>query len=302
MKNLNAQTLNAHDKKELGVNLRKTLQQTTMLPPLPETARKLLLLRNKPDANIEELVVLVEEDPILAAFVMKYARMAAFGYSGRITSVHHAISLVLGYTTTLNVTMGIAASGCLKMPNYGPLGRVRIWSDALECAQLCRELCRHMKNKQDVNPGFAYLGGLLHDFGFMLFAHFCPQEFADLNEMVSADLKQDIRTIEMQNFGITHDIIGSYLLKAWDLPEEIAIIAAEHHFPDYNGEHAAYVKLVATANRLLQKKGIFDNCEYVGTSALLADLGISESKAEEALQQVYTCQTELKELALGLVG
>jgi HD-like signal output (HDOD) protein len=294
--------LNAHDRKELITNLRKTLQQTDLIPPLPETARKILVLRNKPDANLEQLVHLIEGDPTLAAFVLKYARLAIFGYGDRITSVTHAVSLVLGYTTALNITLGIASSGCLKIPNYGPLGRIRIWSDALECAQLCRELSKRMAKKQFINTGLAYLGGLLHNFGYLLFGHFCPQEFASLNEMIFLDPKKDIRALEMHNFGITHDLIGLYLLKAWDLPEEVVMMAGKHHFPDCTGKHAIYVKLVATANRLLQKDGMLDTCEHFGVSALLEDLGISESEAEKVLQKILTCQSEYNGLAHELIA
>lgn len=185
--------MNDPEKQELKTNFRKTLQQTELIPPLPETARKILVLRNKSDANLEELMRLVEEDPALAAFIMKYARMTIFGYGNRITSVTHAVSLVLGYTIALNVILGVASSGCLKIPNYGPLGRIRIWSDALECAQFCRELSKRMANKHLINAGIVYLGGLLHNFGYLLFAHFCPKEFANLNEIISLDPKSVIK-------------------------------------------------------------------------------------------------------------
>ena len=294
--------MNAHDRKELITNLRKTLQQTDLIPPLPETARKILVLRNKPDANLEQLVHLIEGDPTLAAFVLKYARLAIFGYGDRITSVTHAVSLVLGYTTALNITLGIASSGCLKIPNYGPLGRIRIWSDALECAQLCRELSKRMAKKQFINTGLAYLGGLLQIFGYLLFAHFCPREFASLNEMISLDPRQDIRALEMRNFGITHDLIGLYLLKAWSMPEEVILMAGKHHFPDCAGKHVGYVKLVATANRLLEKEGMSDNCAHIATSALLGDLGISADDAETERQKSMACQNELNKLAHELIA
>lgn len=294
--------LNAQDKQELNTNLRTTLQQTELIPPLPETARKLLVLRNRPEANMAQLVQLIEDDPALAAFVMKYARMAVFGYGDRVASVEHAVTLVLGYTTALNVTLGIASHGCLKIPNYGPLGRVRIWSDALQCAQLCRDLGKHIAEKQSINPELAYLGGLLHNFGYMLFAHFCPKEFVSLNEIISLDPKQDIRALEIQNFGISHDLIGLYLLKAWNLPEEVIMMTAKHHFPDCVGKHVVYAKLLVTANRLLQKDGMLDTGQHIETSTLLAELGISESKAEMELQKVLACQSELSELAQGLIA
>jgi putative nucleotidyltransferase with HDIG domain len=291
-----------HDKQEFSTNLRQTLQQTALLPVLPETARKIIELRNKPDANIEQLVHIIESDPALAAFVMKYARLAIFGYSDRITSVEHAVSLVLGYTTALNVTMGVATAGCLEIPKQGPLGLIRIWSEALECALLCRELCKHTAKKQIVDSGLAYLGGLLHNIGYIIFGHLRPKEFASLNKLVACYPKYDIRTLEMQRFGITHDTIGMYLLKAWNLPEEVAVIVAEHHFPDYAGEYAVYVKLVATANRLLQKDGMLDACPYVETSVLLEDLGISKLEAETALYQVQACQSEFNTLAQELAA
>lgn len=295
-------TLNAIERQELISNLRQTLQQTELIPPLPETARKILLLRNKPDANLDELVKIIENDPALAAFIMKYARMAIYGYGNRITSVTHAVSLVLGFTTAINVTLGIASSGCLKIPNYGPLGRVRLWNDALECAQLSRELSKHMAKKQFINTGLAYLGGLLHNFGYLLFAHFCPKEFSALNDMAAQNPDQDIRTLELKHFGVTHDLLGLYLLKAWKLPEEVVMMAAKHHYPNCTGKHSEYVKLVAAANRLLQKDGKPDNDATSTLSALLQDLGINEQDAEAELQKIHDCQDELRNLAQELIA
>ena len=80
------------------------------------------------------------------------------------------------------------------------------------------------------------------------------------------------------------------------------MMAAKHHFPDCAGKHIIYVKLVASANRLLQKDGMFDNCEHIETSALLEDLGISESDAEAELQKILACQSELNQLAQGLMA
>jgi len=293
--------LSANERQELISNLRHTLQQTELIPPLPETAQKILVLRNKPEANLDELVKIVENDPALAAFVMKYARMALFGYGNRITSVTHAISLVLGFTTALNVTLGVASSGSLKIPNYGPLGRIRIWNDALECAQLCRELSKHMTKKHFVNGGLAYLGGLLHNFGYLLFAHFCPKEFSALNDLAIQNPDENIRALEIKHFGITHDLLGFYLLKAWKLPEEVIMMAAKHHYPGCTGKHSEYVKVVAVANRLLQKDGAATD-DAITTSAMLQDLGISELAAESELQKILDCQKELNNLAMELVA
>ncbi len=285
------------NKLEFSQNFRSILQQAGQIPPLPETARSLLRLRNNPDANLDQLTELIEQDPGLSIFIMKYARMSVFGYGNRIHSVHHAISLVIGFDTALNLSMSIVSSGCLKMPNHGVLSRSRIWNQTLECAMLCRELCHISSNNQMINRDLMYLGGLFHNFGYFLFAHLYPREFTYLNDLISRYPKQDIRSIQMQVFGITHDTIGMYLIKSWNLPEEIATTVAEQHFPDYSGKHAGYVKLIAVANRLLRNHSNTDGCPYLETSVLLESLGINETEAIITTEKVRNCRSEITLLA-----
>ena len=47
---------------------------------------------------------------------------------------------------------------------------------------------------------------------------------------------------------------------------------------------------------------MLDNCEHIETSALLEDIGISESDAEAELQKILACQSELNQLAQGLMA
>ena len=117
------------------------------------------------------------------------------------------------------------------------------------------------------------------------------------NNLASRYPEQDVRVLELQSFGITHDVIGMYLIKALDLPNEIAIAVSEHHFPDYEGEHASYAKLVAIANRLLRNQGMFDACPNIKTSLILEGLGIDDAKAEAALEKIKDCQDEFNLLS-----
>ncbi|MCC7091580.1 MAG: HDOD domain-containing protein [Nitrosomonas sp.] len=285
------------NKLEFSHNLSRTLQHVSQLPPLPETTQQLLKLRNDPDANIERLTSLIEKDPSLTAFIMKYARMSIFGYGDRISSVHHAITLVLGFNTALNLTLCTISAGCFKLPNDGALGRVRIWSQALACATLGSELCQKMANKDLINCDLAYLNGLFHNFGHLLFGHLYPREFSFLNNLVSRHPELNARALQLHTFGIAYDTIGMYLIKAWNLPEEIMTAVAEQHFPDYSGNHAAYVKLIAVAKRLLSNQPNPDGCSNVATAALLDELGISESDAKLAQERICGSQNEFLVIA-----
>ena len=285
------------NKLEFSHNLRRTLQHVSQLPPLPETTQELLKLRNDPNANIERLTSLIEKDPSLTAFIMKYARMSIFGYGDRISSVHHAITLVLGFNTALNLTLCTISAGCFKLPNDGALGRIRIWSQALACAALSSELCQKMANKELINCDLAYLNGLFHNFGHLLFGHLYPREFSFLNNLVSRHPEHNARVLQLHTFGIAYDTIGMYLIKAWNLPEEIMTAVAEQHFPDYSGNHAAYVKLIAVAKRLLSNQPTPDGCPNFATAALLEELSISESDAKLAQERIFGSQKEFLVIA-----
>ncbi len=290
------------NKQAFSDRLYQTLQQKKRLPPLPETAHALLKLRNNPDTSLAQLTRLIEQDPSLTAFIIKYARMSIYGYSDRITSVHNAITLGRGFNTALNITIGIASASFLKVTNQGPLGRLCIWNQSLKCAALCRELSNTMVNKRLVDSGLAYLSGLFHNFGYLLLAHLHPIQFNELNDLVSRHPEEDVRTLEIHALGITHDTIGMYLIKAWELPEEIAVAVAEHHFPDYSGKYAPYVQLIAIANRLLKNIDNTDACPNLKTLLLLENLGISNTDAEKALIKIHGCDSEFNQLAHGLAA
>ncbi len=280
------------NKAEFNASFRQQLQQTQQLPPLPETARKLLALRNNENAQLEELVSVIEQDPSLTAQVLRYGRQSFYGYGDRIKSVGDSIALVMGFNVALHFCLGLASGKALLCTNNGPLGRTIIWQQALACAELSQLLAAKCRIKDRPNGGISYLSGLFHNFGYLLFGHLHPEEYAYLNKMVERYPDTEIRTLELHSFGISHDMVGMELMRAWEMPEEIIQAVAEHHFPDYDGEHALYGKLVALSNRLLKMPGMQDNSSQLPTEKLLAELGIDKEKAKEVLERVQSQQSE----------
>lgn len=124
-----------------------------------------------------------------------------------------------------------------------------------------------------------------------------------MNDLVARYPEQSFRTIQLQFFGITHDTIGKYLMNAWNLPEEVTVAIAEQNYPDYSGKHASYVKLIAVANRLLQGDlQNVDGCPYVETISLLDSLGIGESEAIKAKENILGCQSDFANLSQNLAA
>lgn len=285
------------NKAKFSATFRRQLQQTEQLPPLPESARQLLILRNQSDANMGALIEVIEQDPSLAAQVLRYGRQAIYGYGDRIVNVQQAIALVMGFDVALHLCLGLASGKTLRCQNSGPLSRMVIWQQALECASLCQLLAGkcHVKNKP--KKGLSYLSGLFHNIGYLLFGHLHPEEYAHLNKLIERYPTTDVRTLELHTFGIAHDMIGMELMRAWEMPQEVIKAIAEHHFPDYDGEHAAYSKLIALSNRMLDNQGMADTNQTLLTNQLMEQLGISEEAAEDALSRARSQHAEYMDMA-----
>ena len=64
--------------------MKQRLEETIEIPPLPETAQKVMKLRVNPDADVDDLADVVETDPSLAAQVVSWAASPYYAAPGKI--------------------------------------------------------------------------------------------------------------------------------------------------------------------------------------------------------------------------
>ncbi len=69
------------------------LKQIKQLPPLPETAIKIETVYQDPNSTFEDMVKILEKDPLLTADILKSANSPLYGFSREITSIAQAVSL-----------------------------------------------------------------------------------------------------------------------------------------------------------------------------------------------------------------
>lgn len=266
----------------------KKLKTVYKLPPMPETAVRILHITSDPDSEVSELSDLIERDPSLSAQIMRYARSALFSYRGELTSIKDAINIVLGFDRVAQLAMGISASKAFSIPNDGPLGLQSFWQHALYCGVLSQALALITNPELGLDEKDAYLNGLLHNFGILLIGHLFPPEFKMLNKLRESEPEARMSEIEQQVFGIGsaqefialgHGSMGAILLGMWGMPDSTIKVAAMHQTSDYSGDHEAEVKLIQLANYLLAQHGIGDEPMDVDPQALFTSLGVNPEKA-----------------------
>jgi HD-like signal output (HDOD) protein len=140
----------------------QVLKSLKTLPPFPLVAQRALMLLNKPEVSIQELVDIVKFDPAITANVLRISNSAFFGLRREIHSLHQAL-LLLG---TQELQKIIIASGatrlfCRATPGYFT-DRLGLWRHSVSCALMADLLARELSHPERAT---SFTAGLLHDIG-----------------------------------------------------------------------------------------------------------------------------------------
>ncbi len=232
----------------------RTLKQLPAIPPL---AAHLLSILKRGEATVAELSAVIAQNPTLAAQLVRHARSDLFNYQERAKSLDEAIN-VLGFDLALNMALGVTVSHHFHTASDGPLGLHAFWRHAVFSASLSEALARLLPTHLGVTPGTAYLAGLLHNIGFLVMGHMLQPEFYLLNRVADANPDVPITQVENRLLGIGHNHIGAWLMRSWQMPDEIVTTVREHHNEIHRGEHSTYVHLMIVVDCLLKSHGIGD--------------------------------------------
>lgn len=266
------------------------LSQLRDLPPLPAVASKLLVLTSERDADIREIISLIEMDPPLSAKVMSMTRKASMGVRGEVNTVERAV-LLLGMTAIRNLVLAIQVRGVFDTDHSADraersFNRPEFWKHCLAVGCAAELLAQHVK--PSVHPQEAFACGLLHDLGKIALDTILPKSYERvfrLNETRMGSLPD----LEREILGVDHMVAGKRLAEHWQLPQEItACIWLHHHPPDAlppSIAHADLVRAVYAADTLVRELRLGLSGNHIRTDPAvktLDALGVSP----EAYQQV----------------
>jgi HD-like signal output (HDOD) protein len=182
-------------------------------PMLPAAAVEVLRLSQLPDVGIDDIVLVLEKDTLLAGRVLKLAQSAFYaGKSPAKTLVHAAVRLGVG--TLRNVVLesafhtrlvrGTAFDGVLSLAQTHSLG----------VAYLCRMVARSLEADAD----FAFMLGLMHETGLIAALTVLSEQ---RGQPLNPDVIASVRAI--------HGEAGGFVADIWKLPAPLRDAIANHH-------------------------------------------------------------------------
>ena len=285
-----------------GLNFKKSrlverVENITGLPAMPEMGYRILQISRDPSTSAKELAKAIEVDPSLSAQIMSYSTSAFYGYQGKIVSVREAISRVLGFDLVANLALGIAVGKKFSISSKGALGLSSFWRHAVYSSALAEKLAKVFPKELDLNPGLAYLCGLLHNFGYLLIGHIFKPGFDLLNKTATANPDIEIHTIEQFCLGTGHAEIGASLLEQWHMPAETIDTARWHHHETYEGDSLHYIQLIQLVDRLLWRYGVGDAESGMIPESILESFNLEEEKVLSSVRPLLETCAELDTMA-----
>jgi HD-like signal output (HDOD) protein len=285
-------------RKFTSLRIQQRLEDTLELPPLPETAQRIIHLRVNPNTVMGDLVDVVESDPSLAAQVVSWASSSFYAAAGQVKSVHDAVSRVLGFDLVMNLAMGLSLGRALKTPQDQPEGYVDYWQQAIWQAQSAGILASMMPRGARPVFGLAYLAGLLHNFGYLVLAQVFPPHFKLVCRTLEVNPHMDSSVIEHYLLGVSREQIASELMQNWGMPDEVNLAIRYQKNPGYDGTHAVYAKLLWLGRQLLVERGVALGARQEVPSELYHSLGLDREKVEYQFDQLM----ESKDVIMAMAG
>ncbi len=241
--------------KSLIVNpqLAKLITSSTSLPSLPENYYKMQKELEKEYPTMKKISEIIEEDPSMAAEVLRLVNSAFFNMPKEITSIQEAVN-ILGINIIRSVTFYVGLFSSAKKIKSKIIKQIDLWKHSVRVGMLSKVLFSILF-PNGITTDSAYIAGLLHDIGYMIISNL--EGYDEKLKELLADGK-NIFEAEKSIFNVTHSEAGAYLLSLWNLPEPVIKAVANHHEPGSVFPMDKLSKVVYLAN-LYDNKNIFNN-------------------------------------------
>lgn len=254
--------------------------QVGALPPLPDTALKLMRVMNDPRSSIDDIVEAVRYDQAVTGEVLKLCNSAFFGLSRKVTSLNDAM-LSLGTVKVLQLVMSVHTNSILarEQRGYGLQPGV-LWKHSVAVALASSLFAQRIKLS---NVNLTFTAGLLHDIGKVILNEYVADEFAEIVRRV-ADEGTSFGEAEHQVLGFSHEEVGAMIAEKWKLPDPIVRCIRFHHTPGQLDPSDTLVDTVYLANCVCLLLGIGlgeDGLHYRADQAVMERHALSEHDLEE---------------------
>jgi HD-like signal output (HDOD) protein/DNA-binding response OmpR family regulator len=198
---------------------------------------QVIALANSPEADLGDMVRVLESDPVLATRVLQAANSASAGVRTRIRTVEEGVR-TLGVREIRNLALTVGIFGSFPPNEADGFNSLRCWQHSFAVADLIGLLAHeHDHYQASVN----HLVGLCHDLGEILLRQHFPEEYRRILEYALVH-RMPVHEVENVALAIRHPELLSRLLSRIGLPQPVVHAIREFYERQVKGQAAGMSK------------------------------------------------------------
>ncbi len=209
------------------------------LPSLPKIYHELNSAIANDNTTASDIAKIFSQDMVLSAKLLHLINSPYFGLNRKISNLTDAVNLI-GVKKLNNLVVSVHVKTAFPVNDPTMMGYMEyLWQDAARVAELAR-LIALSENQQDDRPDQAYLSGLLHNLGLLIFLSRGGDKLKTLLGLLN-QTETKAAELETAIFGFTRSEAAAYVLSLWKIPPRIIEAILLQNSPnetDYEGINA----------------------------------------------------------------
>jgi len=224
------------------------------LPSIPKIMLEVQALLRSEAHNTIKLASTVGKDHGLTTKILMVANSPLYGLQRKVSSLEFAIML-LGVNEISNIVTALSLAETMKMKDIHGLNFMSFWKHSMLVGTAAKDIAKRL-GFFDLS-GDAFVGGMLHDLGIQLTARYFPKQFDKIIEVIEKD-GLSFKDAEEKYLGLTHQEIGGFISRRWNLPPHLINSMMFHHNPYGAMDSPIVPYIVHVADCMTQKFKIGD--------------------------------------------
>ncbi len=264
----------------------EVLKRIKQLPPLPESAMQIEEVYQNPNSNFQDMVKIIEKDPLLTADILKAANSPLYGFTREINSISQAVGLFgMGTVRGFALASIVKKSFSLDLSPYGLTNAAFAELTKKEHA-LTTAWCLKKENRL---MGTLSPAAFLVEIGKVILAQVI---MADKKEAEFADavkeLNGDTDAAELEIVGVATPEVSAKIFEHWRFEENLVDVIANSKTPasaanDDNKRAAAILDVVRTT---ISYNGTINEQNVQKAKEIIEEYGLDLESYEKALEGI----------------
>lgn len=208
--------------------VRRLVASFTVLPSIASVYDDVVSQLESPAVSLKEVGLILSRDPGMSTKVLQLVNSPLMGLNQLVSDPAHATAL-LGLDTMKTLVLSVKLFQLFEANEETQEEVAAVWTHSVRVAHFAKRIAEK-ETGDDFTAECAFLAGLLHDIGKVVFAINLPEKYAMTLRLSAAHVPARSQ-VETRVIGASHGEVAAYLIGLWGFSERVIEAVAHHHHP-----------------------------------------------------------------------